>query len=545
MFAVLATATVKLVGVPAAICPVGGVTLMPVRGLSVTVAVAVLPAALAVTVASWDVVNVVAAVPLESVMTVPGLTVPLVVVNVTGTAASPTPLTSSTRADTVLGPPEHGSACGLAVNNMWSAPAEPTFRFSILPEAPPEKAVIVAVPLCPFAKNVTRAWPLFVRASAGSIRPIVVVKVTTVPLCTGVPAPGDEDEVGVVGVVGVPGVVGVLGAVVDPCSMTVATISIDPFDGTVVAVANSVMTLPVGARSGTLSQDVEKTVAERQASAVRTLPTPRALRRAVCASIGKPKHNSLMGLQRQYGEHGYAMAALLVSIAVMSVLMTAALPAWRQQAKREKEAELVFRGEQYVRAIRLWEMKMGPGTRPPSFDILVQQKFLRKKYKDPMTEDGEFQPLFAGVNLPQQPGGPQPGGPQPGRGVGVGVGGRGIQPQPMPPQAGRSGIPTQIGGGGILGVVSKSKEASIRIYKGGTHYNEWNFIYANASTAPGGRGAPMPGGRGGSPFPGGRGPDGRGMQPGGRGFGPGMGPGRGFPQGPTITPTSPSGRGGR
>ena len=52
------------------------------------------------------------------------------------------------------------------------------------------------------------------------------------------------------------------------------------------------------------------------------------------------------------------MAALLVSLAVMSVLMTAALPAWRHQAKREKEAELVFRGEQYVRAIRLWE-KLG------------------------------------------------------------------------------------------------------------------------------------------------------------------------------------------
>jgi type II secretory pathway pseudopilin PulG len=380
---------------------------------------------------------------------------------------------------------------------------------------------------------------LFVRASAGSIRPIVVVKVTTVPLCTGVPAPGDEVEVGVVGVVGVPGVVGVLGAAaVDPCSMTVATISIDPFEGTVVAVPKMVMTLPVGANSGTLSQDVEKTVAERQASAVRTLPTPRALRRAVCASIGKPKHNSRMGLQRQYGEHGYAMAALLVSLAVMSVLMTAALPAWRQQAKREKEAELVFRGEQYVRAIRLWEMKMGPGTRPPSFDILVQQKFLRKKYKDPMTEDGEFQPLFAGVNLPMQPGGAPSGrgGPSTGRGAQP----QQIAPQPMQ-QPGRGGIPTQMGGGGILGVVSKSKEASIRIYKGGTHYNEWNFIYANASTAPGGRGATMPGGRGGSPFPGGRGPDGR-----GRGFGPGMGPGRGFgPQGPTVTPTSPSGRGGR
>ena len=88
------------------------------------------------------------------------------------------------------------------------------------------------------------------------------------------------------------------------------------------------------------------------------------------------------------------MAALLVSLAVMSVLMAALLPAWRHQAQREKEAELVFRGEQYVRAIRLWEMKMGPGSRPPNFDILVQQKYLRKKYKDPMTEDGEFQPLY-------------------------------------------------------------------------------------------------------------------------------------------------------
>ena len=38
------------------------------------------------------------------------------------------------------------------------------------------------------------------------------------------------------------------------------------------------------------------------------------------------------------------MAALLVSIAVMGILMSVALPAWRQAARREKEAELVFRG---------------------------------------------------------------------------------------------------------------------------------------------------------------------------------------------------------
>ena len=78
-----------------------------------------------------------------------------------------------------------------------------------------------------------------------------------------------------------------------------------------------------------------------------------------------------MDLRGQHGDRGYAMAALLIGLAVMSVLMSAVLPAWRHQAKREKEAELVFRGEQYVRAIRLWEMKMGPGTRPPTFDVLV------------------------------------------------------------------------------------------------------------------------------------------------------------------------------
>ena len=74
------------------------------------VAVAVLPAALAVTVASCAVVKTVVAVPSLPVTTEPGLSVPRVVVNNTGTAGRPTPLTSSTRAVTWLGPPEQGNA---------------------------------------------------------------------------------------------------------------------------------------------------------------------------------------------------------------------------------------------------------------------------------------------------------------------------------------------------------------------------------------------------------------------------------------------------
>ena len=60
--------------------------------------------------------------------------------------------------------------------------------------------------------------------------------------------------------------------------------------------------------------------------------------------------------------------------------------------------------------------------------------------------------------------------------------------------------------GGIMGVHSKSQETSIRIYKGQTRYDQWNFV-VTAVNRPGGRiWAPtMPGGQGGAQLPGARG----------------------------------------
>ena len=115
------------------------------------------------------------------------------------------------------------------------------------------------------------------------------------------------------------------------------------------------------------------------------------------------------------------MAALLVALAVMAVLMSVALPVWRHEAQREKEAELVFRGQQYIRAIRLFQMKTQ--TLPTSVDLLVQGHYLRKKYKDPINND-DFELVGAG-GVPGQTG--QPGSPgQPGQGRGQpGQGGRG------------------------------------------------------------------------------------------------------------------------
>ena len=194
-----------------------------------------------------------------------------------------------------------------------------------------------------------------------------------------------------------------------------------------------------------------------------------------------------MGLGQ--GDRGYAMAALLVGMTVMAVLMSAAMPVWSHFAQREKEEELIWRGQQYARAIGLFQRKYA-NTFPPTVDVLVEQKFLRKKYKDPVTGE-DFQPIPAtgmpggGVvappGMPAVPGGMQnaPGQPR----------NPPIAQQRTPPRMTSVGTTVQ-GGIGIQGVVSKSDKASIKIYNGRTKYNEWAFVYLASAQAPG---APQPG----------------------------------------------------
>ncbi len=183
------------------------------------------------------------------------------------------------------------------------------------------------------------------------------------------------------------------------------------------------------------------------------------------------------------------MAALLVGMSVMAVIMGALLPVWTQLATREKEAELVFRGNQYVRAIALFQRKYA-NTNPPTVDLLVEQRFLRKKYKDPITND-DFQPIFAaqamqGVSAPT-------GALRPGEQATASLG----TPARQTVQSG-FGSTGATAAGGIIGVTSKSKESSLRIYNGRDKYNEWAFVYIQTAQRPAGPGVPMPG-QGGAP----------------------------------------------
>jgi type II secretory pathway pseudopilin PulG len=235
-------------------------------------------------------------------------------------------------------------------------------------------------------------------------------------------------------------------------------------------------------------------------------------------------------LARGRGNHGYAMAALLVAMSVMAVLMSALLPVWSHVATREKEEELIFRGKQYARAIGLFQRKFA-NTAPPTIDVLVEQRFLRKKYKDPITND-DFQPIYANQALIQQPGG-GPSAPRPGQSATL----SNPAQQTLQSGFGTTGVGAQ---GGVIGVTSKSKDESIKIYNGRTRYNEWAFVYIQTVQRPGQSGNP---GQGGPNQPGGPRPFGMqpGNMPGGRGN-PQQSPSPfGQPNRPPITGPSPFG----
>jgi len=266
------------------------------------------------------------------------------------------------------------------------------------------------------------------------------------------------------------------------------------------------------------------------------------------------------GLRRsRLDDGGFIMVALLIAMAVSAIWLATMLPAWRQQAVRQREGDLIFRGQQYARAIALYYVNDGC-TLPLDVDVLVSRHFLRKKWKDPIAND-DFVPLVAGGTPTGTSGAPGTSGTPSTQGGRPGA----------PPSGGRPGGPgSPIPGGqqlvGLYGVSSKSTDTSIMVYQNQQQYNLWSFRYTDAllkmgrplncanGNQPGagnGRGNGLPsdgrGGPGGPTNPGGRpGPgdcplpgfvgcnDGAGSGRGGRPTGPpppGIGGGRGGPGG--------------
>jgi type II secretory pathway pseudopilin PulG len=166
-------------------------------------------------------------------------------------------------------------------------------------------------------------------------------------------------------------------------------------------------------------------------------------------------------------KQGYMLIMLMVVVLVLSIGLMVAMPVWQSQIQREKEEELIFRGKQYMEAIRLYQLK-NPGSFPKDFEELIKEKYLRRLFKDPMTKNGEWNIILATGGIAPSESEPAPGS-EPGPGQGQGA----PQKVLIAPQSALSSIDNPM----ILGVVSSSKQKSFKIYFGKNTYDKWLFYY--------------------------------------------------------------------
>jgi type II secretory pathway pseudopilin PulG len=212
---------------------------------------------------------------------------------------------------------------------------------------------------------------------------------------------------------------------------------------------------------------------------------------------------------------GYILITLMLFITLLAMAAVAVLPEIVHQIQRDREEEMIHRAVGYSRAIRKYYKKFGRyPTRIEELENTNQQRFLRKRYQDPITRK-DFKLLrqgdpslnmlgLGGPNLgpKQMPVIPPPPGPaNPNTPPGTGPSGQqnsGTQdsggsdsqksdtqgdaksaassPDSDPAQGGQV-----FGGGPILGVASVSKATTIREFNRKNHYNDWLFIYDPSS----------------------------------------------------------------
>src|ERR1700757_4034265 len=91
-------------------------------------------------------------------------------------------------------------------------------------------------------------------------------------------------------------------------------------------------------------------------------------------------------------EGGYGLLLMMMAITLLLVSLTVALPSIYTEAQRDREEELIFRGNEYARAIALFHSRFG--RYPNSVDDLLKKtngvRFLRRAYKDPMMKSGAW-----------------------------------------------------------------------------------------------------------------------------------------------------------
>jgi len=225
-------------------------------------------------------------------------------------------------------------------------------------------------------------------------------------------------------------------------------------------------------------------------------------------------------------QHGFALMMVMFLTTLVLLGAMAAAPYIRTERRREKEEEMIWRGKQYVRGIKLYYRKTG--RFPTSVDDLTKPKlgslrFMRQAYNDPMNKaDGSWRLIYVGPSgqligslkppqtfqMPSQVGTPAVANPKQTSGFGASGFGQsaqgqaGAQPgatpnttnagQTVPGTPGSNAVSADdaanatpsglisdapVIGGNIIGVGSKINKRSIIVYDKATNYRLFEFIW--------------------------------------------------------------------
>lgn len=182
---------------------------------------------------------------------------------------------------------------------------------------------------------------------------------------------------------------------------------------------------------------------------------------------------------------------VLIGVTLVGVGLMAANTLWSQVLQREREAELLFRGEAVVRAIERFQQDR-PGTLPDTLEELVEGKYLRRAWNDPFTgrpfrllrqEAGAenagaegFDSMAALMDEGMDAAAVEH--------LTARAGERTPAPADTEDREEDSSTGTRGTPAGIVGVASSSDLLSFRIYQGARRYRDWRFE-ATAGSASG------------------------------------------------------------
>jgi competence protein ComGC len=101
------------------------------------------------------------------------------------------------------------------------------------------------------------------------------------------------------------------------------------------------------------------------------------------------KKSPLLGKER-----GFTMALALAMVTVMGIFLMVAMPILATEVQREKEMNLIFRGEAIANALRLYNLRMGKYPTQLEELMKIKPRVIRQLYTDPMTE-GTWEYIYA------------------------------------------------------------------------------------------------------------------------------------------------------